>query len=97
MLQQVGVGREVLVAEEDLSRPRQRELRRLQFLHLDDHVRPGVDLGGARRDARTGGGVVGVGETDARAGIRFDEDFMAGQSQSRAPRRASGRRGIRGS
>ena len=73
---QLGIGREVEIGEEQLSRPQQRPLRRLGLLHLDDQLG-----GGEHRLGRGGGlgadGAIGlVIGADAGAGVVLDNDAV---------------------
>ncbi len=65
------------IGEEHLARPQPRDLRRLRFLHLDDHLGRGEDGIGVGRDARAGPLIGLIVEADAGAGAALDQHLMA--------------------
>ena len=76
-IEQAGIRGKVVVAEQDLSRMGQSELRALQLLDLDHQV-GAVRVGGARNDARASCLVRLVGKADARARGSLDVHRVAG-------------------
>ena len=65
-LRQFRRSREMEISENDLPRPKQRDLRRLRLLHLDHHLHVRDRLGMSRHDARPRPLVCLIGESAGR-------------------------------
>ena len=92
-----GSGREVEIGVEDLAVAQLHPFGGLRLLDLDDHVRLGEHVLGRPGDRGAGGAIGVVVGADAGAGAGLDQHLVAVRDIFADRRRASGRRGIRGS